>query len=90
MFTSKNIIFSTFRNCFILHGHVFVMQASSAVPPGLFLTVSVTRKRLILSLCGETAFSPINSQFESKVSLIIGAKDFLLTLENFIGTHIDA
>ena len=25
IFTSKNIIFSTFRNCFILHGHVFVM-----------------------------------------------------------------
>ena len=25
IFTSKNIIFSTFRNCFILHEHVFVL-----------------------------------------------------------------
>ena len=26
IFIYKNIIFSTFKNCFILHGHVFVMQ----------------------------------------------------------------
>ena len=47
IFTSKNIIFSTLRNCFILHGYVFVMKIA---PYLIVLFLEGTSK--VLFACG--------------------------------------